>query len=189
VTGLYRSHSTSWMYMSEDQRSTSFGEHETLTMDSHHDLKLELVSNPAYLCGARELVHQISKRCGFGDAEASQVALAVDEALINIMRHGYDRRTDGRIWLHLDPIVEGDNRTGIRIVIEDEARQVEPESIKGRQLEDVRPGGLGVHIIKEIMDEARYEKRDRVGMRLTMLKRASGDATPASPCGNGGCRG
>lgn len=135
-------------------------------------MRLEMVSNPAYLCGARELVHQIAKRCGFADGPASQVALAVDEALINIMRHGYQRRLDGRIWLNLSPVMEGDTPAGLKIIIEDEARQVDPDSIKGRELEDIRPGGLGVHIIREVMDEARYERREASGMRLTMSKRA-----------------
>jgi anti-sigma regulatory factor (Ser/Thr protein kinase) len=61
---------------------------------------------------------------------------------------------------------------GVRIVIEDEARQVDPTRMKSRDLEDIRPGGLGVHIIREVMDEAVYEKRAPVGMRLTMVKHA-----------------
>ncbi len=137
------------------------------------DLRLELVSNPAYLCGARELVHQVAKRCGFAEVQASQVALATDEALINVMRHGYEKREDGRIWLEITPLSGEGGVGGVMIVIEDEARQVDPAEIKGRELEDIKPGGLGVHIIREIMDEVKYERREGVGMRLTMVKRAS----------------
>ena len=54
--------------------------------------------------------------------------------------------------------------------IEDEAKQIDPDSICGRDLDDVKPGGLGVHIIKEVMDVAEYQQRDPVGMRLTMVK-------------------
>ncbi|MFZ4574136.1 MAG: ATP-binding protein [Phycisphaerales bacterium] len=147
-------------------------------MSVRPDLRLELVSNPAYLCGARELVHQVAKRCGFGDVQASQVALAADEALINVMRHGYDKREDGRIWLEITPFTEPGCAGGVRIVIEDEARQVDPHTIKGRALEDIRPGGLGVHIIREIMDEVTYERRESVGMRLTMVKRAVEPTNP-----------
>ncbi|MFU8830355.1 MAG: ATP-binding protein, partial [Phycisphaerales bacterium] len=67
---------------------------------------------------------------------------------------------------------------GIKLVIEDLAQQVDPDDIRSRSLEEVRPGGLGVHIMREIMDEVRFERRapdetgDRgVGMRLTMIKR------------------
>ena len=47
------------------------------------DVRVELVSNPAYLCAMREMVGVICKRTGFVDAVASKVVLAVDEALAN----------------------------------------------------------------------------------------------------------
>lgn len=142
-------------------------------MSDRPHIKIELLSNPIYLSGARELVGSVAKRIGFDDLDCSKIALAVDEALCNVIRHGYDRAEDRPIWLSLWPIVEGDDPTlrGLKIVIEDEARQVDPEHVKGRELEDIRPGGLGVHIIREVMDEVSYEKRSPVGMRLVLSKR------------------
>jgi anti-sigma regulatory factor (Ser/Thr protein kinase) len=138
-------------------------------------VRVELRSQPRLLCGARDLVGAIARRCGFDENTSGQIALAVDEALCNVIRHGYDRRPDGRIWLSVWPLEEpGRDPTGIRIVIEDEAKQVEPERIKGRELEDVRPGGLGVYIMNQIMDCVRHEKRERVGMRLVMVKTHGG---------------
>lgn len=134
-------------------------------------MRVEMLSQPRFLSGARDLVSAVSKRCGFDDAACGQMALAVDEALCNVIRHGYDRRPDGKIWISLWPIEEsGKEPTGIKIVIEDEARQVEPEKIKSRDLDDIRPGGLGVHIIQQIMSRSYFEKREKVGMRLVMLK-------------------
>lgn len=151
-------------------------------------IKLELVSDPTYLCGARELVASISRRLGFEDMDCSKIALAVDEALCNVIRHGYQRAMDRPIWISVWPL-EGDAHSpgGIRIVIEDEARQVEPEKVRSRDLDDVRPGGLGVHIIREVMDEAVYEKRAPVGMRLTMVKRAPRPVEPPSLTEKRGC--
>ncbi|HYE61332.1 MAG TPA: ATP-binding protein [Phycisphaerales bacterium] len=163
------------------------------------DLSLELVSNPIYLCAVREMMNLSAKRLGFTDAHASQIALAVDEAIVNVMKHGYDKKLDGRIWLRMTPLAAnrggGDAKvTGVEIVIEDEARQVEPECIKGRDLEDIRPGGLGVHIIREVMDEVCYQKRPGhdTGMRLTMVKKQNSDkgtATnmPPNPCKSCDC--
>ena len=71
------------------------------------------------------------------------------------------------------------------MVIEDEARQVEPESIKGRDLADIRPGGLGVHIIREVTDLAVYEKRAGAGMRLTIEKYVSSPAKSCDECSCG----
>jgi anti-sigma regulatory factor (Ser/Thr protein kinase) len=152
------------------------------------NIRLELLSNPLYLSGVREFIAGVAKRLGFTETHCSQVALAVDEAMANIIRHGYDARTDGKIWITVTH--QGDARTGLwmQVVIEDEAKQVDPSSIKSRDLEDIRPGGLGVHIIKEVMDVARYERREcDCGMRLTLVKKqaptAPVSALSAAPCG------
>ncbi len=151
------------------------------------DVRIELVSDPVYLSGARELVSAVAKRLGFGDEGCGQIALAVDEALCNVIRHGYERRRDGPIWISLWPLARDGNGRGVMIMIEDEARQIEPEHIRGRDLDEIRPGGLGVHIIREVMDEARYEKRTAKGMRLTLVKWTGAPAGAPGPDGSASC--
>lgn len=142
-------------------------------MDQRPEIELKLTSDPIYLCGARELVGCIARRIGFDDMDCSKIALAVDEALSNIIRHGYEKAFDRPIWLGISPIRPSpDSIGGIIITIEDEAKQVDPCCMKGRDLDDIKPGGLGVHIIQEVMDEVRYEKRGSCGMRLVMRKSA-----------------
>ncbi len=143
-----------------------------MTLKDAH-VRIELRSDPIYLAGARQLVAAVAQRLGFDDAACSQIALAVDEALCNVIRHGYEQQRDQPIWISLRP-EQPDPPMGLRVVIEDEGRQVEPGQIRGRDLEDIRPGGLGVHIIREVMDEVAYEKRDGRGMRLTLVKHAAG---------------
>lgn len=142
-------------------------------MTTPPDIRVHLVSDPTYLSGVRDLIAAVSRRLSFSDDACGQIALAVDEALANVIRHGYDRRRDGPITVSIWPL-PGDNghpRPGIRIVVEDEAKQVDPCQIKSRDLDQIRPGGLGVHIIRQIMDEVVYEKRTGPGMRLTLVKR------------------
>lgn len=147
-----------------------------------HGLTITLRSDPRYLCGVREMIRTLAGRLGFDDDTASKMALAVDEALANVICHGYGRRADQPIRIHIEPIespAPADTAVGgLTIVIDDEASQVPPHTIKGRPLEEVRPGGLGVHIIRQIMDEVAYEPRQSTGMRLTMTKRR--DPTPPS---------
>lgn len=136
------------------------------------DVLLRLTSHPRYLSGARELVTATARRLGFDETVGCQIALAVDEALANVIRHGYGSQPDRPIWVSIWPLGSSvDDAAGMRIMIEDEAAQVEPDQIKGRDLEDIRPGGLGVHIIRKVMDHACYEKREGGGMRLVMEKR------------------
>lgn len=140
-----------------------------MTEDRPH-IRIEILSNPQYLSGARELVGSVAKRLGFSDLDCSKITLAVDEALCNVIRHGYHRCEDRPIWLSIWPIEEADHPLGIRITIEDEAKQVDPAEMQGRDLDDVKPGGLGVHIIREVMDDVRYERREQAGMKLTLIK-------------------
>jgi serine/threonine-protein kinase RsbW len=148
-------------------------------------IRVELISDPRLLAGVRELAASVAERLGFPDDACAQIKLAVDEALCNILRHGYDRRPDGPIWVSLWPL-QDDEGVGLKIVIEDEARQVDPAQIKGRDLDEIRPGGLGVHIIRKVMDEATYEKRGKAGMRLTMIKRP-GSTSVETPDPRPGC--
>ena len=134
------------------------------------ELRLELVSKPAYLCGVRELIGGVAQQFGFVGPQAHRIVLAVDEALANVIVHGYQRREDGSIRVDIFRVGDHAATAGIRIVIEDDGRTVDPATIRSRELADIRPGGLGVHIIREIMDQVTYEPRPSGGMRLTLVK-------------------
>ena len=152
----------------------STAEHCSVCRSGAH-IKIEVLSQPRYLAGVRELVLTVSRRLGFGEAAAGHIALAIDEALANVIRHGYGGDESQPIWLSITPLDEG----GMTICIEDQAKQVDPSCFKSRDLETIRPGGLGVHIISEIMDEVVYEPREQEhGMRVTMTKRLTPAAVP-----------
>ena len=192
--------------MAQPFSATSSPHAGTAYMSEPPQIRLQLMSNPQYLSGARELVGAVAKRLGFADEACGKIALAVDEALCNVIRHGYGRDTNRPIWVSLWPMNEHPDGvlaaskpvcgadtlpSALRIVIEDEARQVDPAIIRSRDLEEIRPGGLGVHIIKAVMDEVTYEKREKVGRRLTMIKRRTPElAEPAarSGCTESGCK-
>lgn len=134
------------------------------------DVRLEMLSQARFLAAVRAMVSNLAQRLGFNEIHSGQISLAVDEALCNIINHGYEKRPDGRIWISVWALEEP-NRPTIKIIIEDRAKQVDPQAIRSRDLEDIRPGGLGVYIIREVMEDVRYEKREGGGMRLTMSKR------------------
>ncbi len=158
-------------------------------MSNSPEIRVEVRSNPLYLSGMREMIASVARRLGFADEACGQLALAVDEALCNVIKHGYGKAHDRPIWIELTPLggittpeemsKAGNPVSGLKIVIEDEARQVEPSQIKGRKLEEIRPGGLGVHIIQEVMDSVQYEKRNGTGMRLTMIKHRAAEPAAA----------
>ncbi len=152
-------------------------------------IRLELPSRPTYLCAVRCFVGEVCRRHSFTELQTSQIVLAVDEALANVMRHGYEGNGEGRIVVKVDPITDSAKGPGLKFTMDDWGRQVDPASIKGRDLEDIRPGGLGVHIIRRVMDSAVYEAPAGQGMRLTMTKFVSSPAAVGDGlgCEGGGC--
>jgi anti-sigma regulatory factor (Ser/Thr protein kinase) len=138
--------------------------------EPNYDIQVQIVSQPRYLSVIRELVNAVAAKAGLDARNCSRVVLAVDEALCNVIRHGYEGRDDQPIWIriaHLDPA----NPSELTIVIDDLARQIDPATIRGRDLDDIKPHGLGVHLIRQAMDEVEYTRRPGGGMRLRMVKR------------------
>ncbi len=158
----------------------------SLTMDEKPHIRIELRSDPCYLAGVRQLIAGVAQRIGFDDNSCSQVALAVDEALANVIRHGYCQACDRPIWISLWPSAETEDRgAGLRIEIAAAARHVPEPALGGRDLDAPKPGGRGLHIIREVMDEVAYHKRSPRGMRLTMEKFAQKPAADAVSAAEG----
>ena len=140
--------------------------------ESPTTIRLEILSRPDLLAPVRSMVISMGERFGFDEVECGHLALAVDEALANVIRHAYDDRPDERIWITIS-LLESPDRV-FRIEIEDEGEQCDLESITSRDLEDVRPGGLGVHLMREVTDRCLHEHRSPRGSKVTLEKIPTG---------------
>lgn len=137
------------------------------------EIHLELLSRPELLAPLRAMTNAFAQQSGLDDLDACHLVLAMDEALTNIIRHGYDGSPDGRIWIDLSQLCDG---PGLRVEIHDRARTVDPEALQGRALEDVRPGGLGLHLMRSLVDRFEHTARPDGGMRVTLEKRPARSA-------------
>ncbi len=130
-------------------------------------LELRFSAQPEELRGVRDAVREAVIRGGAGEACAADVVMAVDEASQNVIRHAYAGDPEGTIELHIDR--EEDT---LVISLIDYAPEVDPERVRGRDLEDLRPGGLGTHLIRSAMDEVEFEAPPPgCGNLLRMIKR------------------
>ncbi len=94
------------------------------------------------------------------------VVLAVNEACTNIIQHAYGMDPNGRIDVTL---VQEQGALVIRL--RDYAHRVDVEKVCSRDLDDVRPGGLGVHLIDCLMDECGFiDPPEGVGNLFQMKK-------------------
>jgi len=148
-----------------------------VSMEREPEISIRIFSDPHLLATVRGAIEGLSKCIGFHERSRALIALAIDEALTNVIRHGYDNQNNGMIWLHLWRSAEP---RGLRIIIADLGKVTDRSKIKGRELDDVRPGGLGVHIIKETMSESVWEPRASGGMRLTLAKWLNAEELAAS---------
>jgi sigma-B regulation protein RsbU (phosphoserine phosphatase) len=130
-------------------------------------LELRVPARPGELKTIRDAVRGCVDGCGCGEKSTADIVLAVDEACQNIIRHAYGGRPDGQIVIEIDHV--GDK---LIFSLTDFAPTVDPETIKPRDLDDIRPGGLGTHFIRQVMDETTFTKPPSGrGNLLTMVRR------------------
>ena len=115
-------------------------------------VKLVLTSDPRLLSVVRGAVHRLASVAGFKEEDCHGITLAVDEALTNIIRHAYDNRHDESIELTCRSL-----ENGLEFILKDRGRAVDLAKVCARSLDVVRPGGLGTHIIRQVMDQVEYE--------------------------------
>jgi anti-sigma regulatory factor (Ser/Thr protein kinase) len=147
---------------------------------ANRPIKLWIFSTPAHLPIVRAATERLCGALGFDEQTTTRVILSVDEALSNVIRHAYGGAEDQPIEVELAPLGPPPAQ-GLRIRIRDHGRPVDAGRIRPRDLDDVRPGGLGVHIMTECMDHLEYRPAEDGGTVLTMFKRlsAAGGGTTA----------
>ena len=134
-------------------------------------IELRMCASPDYLRVARTATHDVAQAIGLKDNEIETITVAVVEALTNVMRHSYGGPCDKPIIVKLNKISYPDvKKAGLEILIRDFGKQVDPEDIKGRDLDELKCGGVGVHIIRAAMDEVEFTRGDDCGMQLRMVK-------------------
>ena len=132
-------------------------------------LKLTISSSPTHLPIVRAALEKMCEKIGFDHDAIGKVILSADEALTNIIRHAYAGAEDRPIDIELTPLCD-EASPGLRICIRDYGQHVDPSKIRSRDLADVRPGGLGVHIMTQCMDDVEYQAAEGGGTELTMTK-------------------
>jgi serine/threonine-protein kinase RsbW len=135
-------------------------------------LRLELKSNPEILSVVRSAVTCLAANLGFSETDSRALTRAVDEALANVIRHAYGDRPGQPIELRCRRINERSSEKrgpAIEIVLVDRGISVTRKKFCGRPLDEIRPGGLGMHFIQNGVDVVQYSRRLRKN-RLRLVK-------------------
>jgi len=101
---------------------------------------------------ARAILHTFLTFRGVFDKDIFDTELAINEAIANIIQHTYKNEPKYIVmtvnWIEPDTI---------EILLKDFGPKVDPAKIKSRDLDDIRPGGLGVYIIQRIFDVMEFK--------------------------------
>jgi serine/threonine-protein kinase RsbW len=126
--------------------------------------KVEFSSHTANLALLRKFVREFLNNYPFSEKERMLMVLGVDEACTNVIRYAYRLRDDQLISLRLEGL-----RKCIRMRLRDYGEKVFPDQMKGRAHDLIKPGGLGLHLIRNAFDQVDYIHRRR-GTELVLTK-------------------
>ena len=137
---------------------------------NHARLAVAMAAQLEELSGLQEQVARFGAAQGWPADWEYQVELAIEELVVNIVNYGFDADSAGRVELVLDS-----GPDALTIEITDNGRPFDPfNEAPPPDLDsnvDERPiGGLGVHFVKTMMDEASY-RREGDRNHVTLVKR------------------
>lgn len=128
-------------------------------------MKIAMPSDPRYLPVVRGAIGPLAAAIGWDEAGCREITLALDEALANVIRHAYHSRRDGLIQLECR-----ESAGGLEIILLDNGDAPDQSKICAGEMGCDRPGGLGTHIIRRVMDSVTYEVTP-AGNRFAASKR------------------
>jgi serine/threonine-protein kinase RsbW len=144
--------------------------------ESADKLLIQTPGHGSYLAYIRAIVGDLARKIGFDEGEAAKIEMAVDEACSNVVRHAYspDKKW---CWQQRDPEIRLDIRLeGSRMVIEinDHGQRFDFANYRPARMEDhlreMKPGGYGIPIMRNFMDDVQYSSDNQTGNTLRMVK-------------------
>lgn len=131
---------------------------------------LQVPSSTGNLAMIRDFVTSVGEQAGMSPAEVAQLELAVDEACANVIEHAYGH--DATKEVSVRATIDGDI---MEIDVIDTGQGFDPAAVEQLELErlvaDRMTGGLGMRLMKTLMDEVHYAIIPGEKNELRMIKR------------------
>jgi len=131
---------------------------------------LKVPSSTENLALIREFVTSVGKQALMKDTDISELELAVDEACANVIEHAYGHDISKEVMIRA--IFD---EMEVRISVIDTGKGFDPNKLKSESIEKLvsqrKSGGLGIRLIKSLMDEVRVEIIPGQKNELHMMKK------------------
>lgn len=129
--------------------------------------ELRVPGRVEYLGELRDFVTRVGKKYGFSERIINAFKLSIDEAATNIIKHAY-RDWEGDVTLRV--VAKKDSLT---MVLIDQGKYFDPRQVNSpdlqRYVEIGKKGGLGIFIMRRLLDHIEYRKSEE-GNELWMVK-------------------
>lgn len=145
-----------------------------MTTPQRRGLTCDMVTLPSarltYIGELLDFVDAFCEQAGIGEADQFDLRLAIEEVCANVMMHGYGGRAPGPLEISFCA-----DSQYISITISDRAAPFDPGLAPPPDLdapaEERRIGGLGWHLVRQVMDEVGYRYDPTYGNTVTLTKR------------------
>jgi serine/threonine-protein kinase RsbW len=131
---------------------------------------LQVPSSTRNLAMIREFVVKVAEQSGLSESDRSHLELAVDEACSNVIEHAYGHDVKKEVTIRAT--FDDDE---LRVSVIDSGAGFDPTTVPQKELGELvrqrRTGGLGMRLIKSLMDEVRYEIEPGKKNELHMVKK------------------
>lgn len=128
-----------------------------------------VLSRTDHLLEVRDFVSEAARQFGFSEEDVANIVLAVDEACTNIIKHSYQYAPDKEIAI---AIIR--NNGTFEVKIHDNGKSFNPDSLRApdlkRNLSQHRRGGLGVYLMKKLMDKVEYSFASGHNNEVSLVK-------------------
>ncbi len=119
----------------------------------------------------RNFVANIALNMGFSEENVHRIELAVDEASTNVIKHAYKKANRDQKLIAVRVTTYPDR---LQIEVVDTGKGFNPEKVKTPSmdlyLKKMKRGGLGLYLIKTLMDKVEYEIKPGVRNKVRMIK-------------------
>jgi anti-sigma regulatory factor (Ser/Thr protein kinase) len=136
----------------------------SVSADAMKKKKIEFSSHTGNLMLMRDHVRKFLDSYPLSQKERMLIVLGVDEACTNIIRYAYDLRDDQLIVLSMEGL-----RNCVRMRLRDYGRKTPVQEMQGRSHDAIKPGGLGLHLMRDAFDKVDYISKKR-GTELVLTK-------------------
>jgi len=132
--------------------------------------KITVQASTEKLSEVRDFVARHAAACGFNNRKVADIRLAVDEAYTNIIKHAYKNKLKKSVDIEL-----GYDDTEFWISLKDTGQAFEPSNYQKpdirQKIKEKKRGGVGVYLIRKLMDEVEYQSQDSINsIRMSKKK-------------------